>query len=393
MRSDSIASPLAAIIALRTAINAVIRAPMPFLGAIAAAFGAAAASVGWIGLAFSLAGVLSPLAGILEVRLGRRGAALASMGLFVSVCMLLPFAPTLTVAALGFVLLGVAKALFEPQTLAFLSEIVPFERRGMAVGLVELSWALAWIIGTPLMGWFVDLGRWWLLFVLMGAAAAVCTVIFLRMMNAHPVGRTTPTGGFSMDGVRAVLRSAPARRMLLFSVLISAPAQLTTLVYGPWMQQQFALTPTLLGITSIVIGLADLLAELATALFVDRLGKRTSLILSTALYALALAAFWLMAGQFVPALLGLFLVFFFFEFALVTSLAVHSEMVPSARATMAGFVAASHNTSRMAASLAALPLFVAGSLAAPTLFGAGLIAVATVVAIRMMPAMKSGKAG
>jgi predicted MFS family arabinose efflux permease len=172
--------------------------------------------------------------------------------------------------------------------------------------------------------------------------------------------------------------------MLLYSVLISAPAQMTTLVYGSWMQQQFTLTPTMLGIVSIVIGVADLLAELATALFVDRLGKRRSLIVSTAAYAASLAAFWLMAGDFIGALVGLFLVFFSFEFALVTSLAVHTEMVPSARATMAGFVAAAHSVSRMAASLAALPLFLAGSLAAPMLLSVGLIGVAAVMAVGLV---------
>lgn len=380
----NVAAPLAAIIALRTTVTTVMRAPMPFLAAIAASFGASAASVGWLGLAFSLAGMLGPFAGILETRLGRRRATLLSMAPFVAVCLLLPFAPNLTLAALGFVMLGVAKGLFEPQTLAFLSEVVPFERRAAAVGLVELSWALAWIIGVPLMGWFVDLGRWWLLFVVMGVAAAVFTVIFLRMLRDHPGAVRSSSSGVSLDGVRAVFRSAPARRMLFYSMLISAPAQMTTLVYGEWMQQQFTLTPTMLGMASIVIGVADLLAELATALFVDRLGKRASLNVSTAAYAASLAAFWLMAGDFVGALVGLFLVFFFFEFALVTSLAVHSEMVPSARATMAGFVAASHSVSRMAASLAALPLFFAGSLGAPMLLGVGLIGAATVTATGLM---------
>ena len=68
-------------------------------------------------------------------------------------------------------------------------------------------------------------------------------------------------------------------------------AQLTTLVYGPWLQQQFTLTPTLLGVVSIVIGVADLLAELAAALFIDRLGKWRALIGSTGLYIAALLFF------------------------------------------------------------------------------------------------------
>jgi MFS transporter, DHA1 family, inner membrane transport protein len=369
-------SALAAIIALRTTINAVMRSPMPFLGAIALAYNASPSSVGWLGVAFSLAGFVSPFAGALEARLGRASATVLSMGLFVAVCLAVPFAPTLAAAGAMFVLLGVAKALFEPQTLAFLSEIVPFERRGAAIGLVELAWALSWIIGTPLMGWFVDLGRWWLLFVVMGLATAVFTVIFLRMLRAHPQPARAAGIHMTFDSMRAVFAQPSARTMLFYSLLLTLPAQLTTLLYGPWLQQQFTLTPTLLGVVSIVIGVADLLAELAAALFIDRLGKWRALIGSTGLYIAALLFFWLGGGNLVTALFGLFLVFFAFEFALVTSLTVNSELVPAARATMAGFVAGVHGIGRVAASLIALPLFLAGQLTAPTLVGVLCVALA-----------------
>jgi hypothetical protein len=59
---------------------------------------------------------------------------------------------------------------------------------------------------------------------------------------------------------------------------------------------------------------------------------------------------------------ALFLVFLTFEFALVASLAVASEIVPQARATMSGFVVATHSLGRIVASLIALPLFALGQL-------------------------------
>jgi predicted MFS family arabinose efflux permease len=366
---------LASIVGLRTAINAAFRAPLPFLAAIAASFNADPSSVAWLGLSFSLAGLVAPFAGMVENALGRRGAVMLSIGLFSAMCFALPFAPTLPVAAVMFVLIGVAKALFEPQSLAFISENVPVERRGAAVGIVELAWALAWIIGTPMFGFFIDFGRWWMTFIVTGVAALVFAALVLRYAGMG-TNRPPTTAGFSLAGVTRIVTYLPALRMLLYGVLISFPAQLTTLIYGPYMQQLFTLTPTMLGIVSITIGVADLLAELATVAFVDRLGQRRSLLIGTAAYAVSLLFFWLVAGNLVLMLVGLFLIFFTFEFALVTSLAVQSEVVPDARATMAGFVAGTHSVSRILASLLALPLFVGGTLALPMMLGALLVTLA-----------------
>ncbi len=381
------------IVAVRTAINAAYRAPIPFLGAVAASYGASTANIGWLSVAFSVALFIAPLAGLIEAKIGRRAAVLSAMGLFVASCFATPFAPTLGAAGALFVALSVAKALFEPHAMAFISEQVPFERRGTAIGFVELSWALAFIIGSPVFGYFVEFGRWSTAFVLAGIVAALSTVALFRFtpfLSSRPLGDAVSS--LSRKGLRAVFGNRLALKMLFYSALISMPAQITTLIYGPWFTQQFALTPARLGVASTVIGVADLLAELATVVLVDRIGKRRSLVGSTIAYAASLIFFWLAAGDFTGALVGLFLIFFTFEFALVTSLAVQTEIVPSARATMAGFVTSAHGIARISGSLIALPPFLGGQLAWPMGFGALLIAVATGVAWKLRVTHKSGAA-
>jgi predicted MFS family arabinose efflux permease len=268
--------------------------------------------------------------------------------------------------------------LFEPQSLAFVSEHVPFEKRGTAIGILELAWALAWIIGTPLFGFFVDYGRWWMTFVVAGVAAIVSAAFVLRYSGMGSLTLKAPAGPTSRD-VRAVLTHPLALRMLGYGMLISMPAQLLGLIYGPWMRETFTLTPTVLGVLSIVIGAADLLAELATIVLVDRLGKRRALLVSTALYAASIVFFWLGTSSLLMALIGLFLIFFTFEFALVTSLAVQTEILPNARTTMNGAVAASHNLSRMLASFIAVPIFAGGGLAWVALLGTLLVVLAVAV--------------
>ncbi len=361
---------ITSIIALRTVINIALRAPLPFLSAIAAAFGASSQSLGWLGVAFSMAAFAAPFSGLVESRLGRRRTVILSMGLFIAVCLLTPLAPTLFSAAVLFVLMGVAKSLFEPQSLAFISENVPLEKRGAAIGLVELAWALSWIIGTPLLGFLIEFSRWWMIFVLMAGAALICTAAVLRFAGMHNAPGTAAQGRFSLAGIRAVLGSPLALRMLLYAFLIALPAQMTGLIYGPYMQQQFTLSPVQLGIASTVIGAADLLAELATVAFVDRLGQRRALLGSCAFYAASLLLFVALAHNFAGVLVALFLVFFFFEFTLVTSLAVQSEVLPRERATMSGCTAGMHGFARIVGSLSGLALLGLGGIALPMVMGA-----------------------
>ncbi len=385
---------LGAIVAVRTAINAAYRAPIPFLGAIAASYGASVDNIGWLSAGFSLALFVAPGAALLEARMGRGNAALLAIGLFVVSCLALPFAPTLATAGALFVALSVAKALFEPHAMSFVSEQVPFERRGMAIGLIELSWALAFIIGSPVFGYFIEFGRWSSAFVLVGVVTTLTTIILFRFtpfLTSKPL-HGQEGGGLSRSGLKAVFGNTMALRMLFYSMLISMPAQITTMIYGQWFTQSFALTPARLGIVSTVIGVADLLAELAAVAFVDRIGKHRSLVVSTAAYAASLLFFWLVAGEFVMAMVGLFLIFFTFEFALVTSLAVQSEVAPTARATMAGFVTSAHGIARISGALIALPLFLGGRLAWPMGLGALVIAVATAVAWKLRVNHRSERA-
>jgi predicted MFS family arabinose efflux permease len=138
---------------------------------------------------------------------------------------------------------------------------------------------------------------------------------------------------------------------------ITIAAQLPYLVYPLWMQRQFKLSIEALGIASIVIGVADFVAEVLVVGLVDRIGKRRSVLIGGVFYALAYVLFWALQGTLAGMLVALFCIYLGFEFTLVASLPIASEMVPEARATMMGFFTAASSVGRIVGSLVALPLF------------------------------------
>lgn len=357
-----LAPALTSLVVLRFAMDASFRAPLPFIVFIAAAYGADAGSAGWLAVALSAAGLFAPLIGVAEGRLGRRTTAILSTSGFIAACLLLPVAPAFGVVLALFFALGVCKALFTPQVQAFIGDVVPYEKRGTAIGIVELSWALSFIIGAPLFGFMVARVAWWAPFVLMGIVAFIGLLMTLRFAITSNTALNTGAKKLDGSGARAVLRHRPALLFLVFGALISFAHQLMILTYAPYMIQTFGMTPEQLGLASIVLGVADVIAELLTIALVDRVGKRRAVLVSTALFVVSLGLVVVWAGALAPLLAGLFLVSLTFEFALVASLPVASELVPPARATMMGFVTFVHSSGRIIASLIALPLFVAGQL-------------------------------
>jgi MFS family permease len=102
---------------------------------------------------------------------------------------------------------------------------------------------------------------------------------------------------------------------------------------------------------------ADFIAEVLVVGLVDRIGKSRSVLIGGLFYALAYVLFWALQSTLLGMLVALFCIYLGFEFTVVASLPIASEMVPKARAAMMGFQGAASSVGRIVASLVALPLF------------------------------------
>jgi predicted MFS family arabinose efflux permease len=132
-----------------------------------------------------------------------------------------------------------------------------------------------------------------------------------------------------------------------------------------------------LGAASAVIGFAELGGETLTAAITDRLGKARAVAGGVLLNCLAALALPFLGASLPGAFVGLFLFYLTFEFALVSSIPLMTEVFPPARATlMAGNVAA-HSLGRALGALVTAPLFALGqaSLATPDILPSALASI------------------
>ena len=345
---------LAAMLLARTTLNMSYRITYPFLPAIARGLGVDLTSAGLLVTARASGGLVSPIFGPLSDRYGRKRMMLIGLVLLImgaAICAVVPLYAAFMVA---FVLFGIAKAIYDPTMQAYIGDRVPYERRGRAIGVTELAWSGGWLVGVPSAGWLIAHVGWQAPYALLAilSAAGLLLIAWLLPRDAPLAQHTRPSLQLGI-----VFRNRNLLAALLVTFLLMLANEVTFIVYGAWMESRFGLSVVSLGVVSIAIGVAEAAGELGSAAFVDRLGKRRAVLVGLALSALAYAALPTL-GVRLESVIGLLAaLFIIFEFTLVSSLPLVSELAPEARATAMSANAAAMTLARMIGSVSGTALF------------------------------------
>ncbi len=348
---------LSLIVLIRTIINVPFRIVYPFLPSIARGLAVPlAAANGLIALRW-LVRLAAPLIGPLMDRYDRRRVMEVALLCFTLAGLLLVGVGTFAATAVAFVLYGVAKVLYDPAVYAYLGDTVPYHRRGRAVGIVELSWSAAWLIGVPASGLLIDHLGWrapWAVLIGLGLLGVGLTRAGLPPALGQSARHSgEPFIASTVAAWRSLLRRRSVVVLLLTSALITLAVEIPFVVYGAWIEESFGLSLTALGLASAVVGLAEAAAEFGTAVITDRLGKRRSVLVGLLGLAASLIALpWLSGLGLAPALAGVALMLLTFEFGVVSLMPMATELAPDARATLVSLNGAAFGLSRVAAALA-----------------------------------------
>jgi len=243
-------------------------------------------------------------------------------------------------AMLGLILASLGKTVFDPALQAYIGHQVEYGRRGRVIGFSETSWAGATLIGIPLLGLSIEYFGLSNSYYLLAVLGILGWVILGRTLPADR--NTTQTADGAIFDVFSTLRGLvthrPALGMLLFGFFASIANDSLFVVYGAWFEQEFKVSLVTLGFSTIAIGLAELLGESGTALLGDRIGLKPSILFGLGLATIFYLLLPVIGTSLKSAMFGLFLIFLFFEFTIVTSFSLSTELLPNHRATMlAGF--------------------------------------------------------
>src|SRR3990172_2048100 len=148
------------IMVLRTIFNTMHRMVYPFLGTFARGLGVDITALSFALTGRSLVGALVPFIASVSDQRGRRFGMLSGVVLFTFGVTLVAISPSLWTLTAALVLALLGKYMFDPAIQAYFFYRVPYQRRGLALAVTELSWSLAFIIGVPAMGFLIARYGW-----------------------------------------------------------------------------------------------------------------------------------------------------------------------------------------------------------------------------------------
>lgn len=339
----------------RTIINSSFRMVYPFLPVFARGLGVEPAT---LGMAFSIRaflGVFGPFLATTADTHDRKTGILLGLGLFTAGSGMVGIWPTFWSFIIGTSLVLLGNVVFIPSLNAYLGDHVSYEKRGRVMAITELSWAMSFIVGIPIVRVLLEAYSWVTPFYLFTVLGLIFFLIFVFVMPARSIPKTNENTMWKNFG--RVLGTWPALAGLLVGVLFSNANETVNLVFGLWIERQFGLDFAALTAASIVIGLSELGGEGLTGLWLDVVGKRRMIWIFLGVNCVAALLLPLTENQLGWAIAGLGLFYISFEIVLVSTLTLMSQVVPMSRATMIAATVASFSLGRMFGSLIAPGLF------------------------------------
>jgi DHA1 family inner membrane transport protein len=198
--------------------------------------------------------MLSPIGGALADTRGERTTMSGGLALFASGTLLCALSPSFLAFLIGYILVGLAVALYQPAAQAYLAARTPYTRRGWALGMFETSWALGALLGVaPLMQVVQETQQsapvFWILLVA-GLASLALVHTLLPDGQRHAPNETQRVEWRE-------LRTPGALLALLFMALTLCAYDLIQIVQAPWLREALAANEAQLGQLLALAGIGD----------------------------------------------------------------------------------------------------------------------------------------
>lgn len=288
----------------------------------------------------SASGVLGPFLASIGDSRGRKTGMIFGVSLFTAGAAVMVIWPTYPAFVISLVLGIMANFVFVPSMQAFLGDRVRYERRALVLGISEIGWSLSYIIGVPIVGLVIERQGWQAPFPwLTGLGLVAMFTLWLILPNDRPTHIPADQG--ILKNLRRVITFPSALAGILVALGISASNEMVNLTFGVWLEQSFQVKIAALAAASAIIGASELSSEVLVSGLVDWLGKRRAVIIGLTFNALAVLSLPYLGRSLTGALVGLFFIYLTFEFTLVSSIPLMTEVLPAARATfMSTYIAA-----------------------------------------------------
>ena len=319
------------------ASQAMVRVADSILPQIATDLGVTIGAASMIVSAYAIMhGSMQLVIGPLGDRFGKYVTVAIACALSSVLVMLCGFANSLTTLALARLASGAAAAWIIPLGMAYIGDVVPYERRQQVIGRYLTGQISGQLFGQAAGGIIGDWLGWRSVFFVLGGVFAIAAIALFRELAVNPLTRPLTRADQRSRGFVAdytVVLGNPWARVVLLAVFLEGALMFGAFAYvGADLHLRFGLSFTLVGLMVGTFGVGGLVYALTVKSLVGRLGERGlatngGIALGIAFLTLATARYWWIAPMAI-ALIGLG--FYMLHNTLQTNA---TQMSPEARGT------------------------------------------------------------
>jgi predicted MFS family arabinose efflux permease len=365
---------LARLTAAKAVANTALRWAPPFLPVLERAFGASTAQMTTVLGAGEMAGLSTIAVGRFLDR-GRERIVMSIALVAIAVASLISLVGTTFSFAIGFVLVVIGVSNCTVSGHSHISHRVPYAQRARAIGLYETSWALALLIGAPIIAGLIAIFGWRGPYVMLAAVSTAAAVMIWTSHDDPAPPSTSVIADTSEIAHRPAVDVASSPRSGLRTLDIRAWAVVAGsaglavsglsvfAVSGAWLDDAFGVSTGGLGAVAMGFGALELLGSTASAALADRLGKLRGTLAGIVVLLAGLGVMSIADDSLMIGVVGILLFLCGFEFGFVTSLSLVTEAMPEARGTTIAVSSGVGTVARGAATIASGALFTAHGIA------------------------------
>ena len=303
---------------------------MPLGPQLTELFGISASEFGFLVSAYTFSAGLSGLLAATYIdRFGRKRMMLTLYPLFGAAALACSFAPTFAWLMVARVASGFFGGVLMALSQTIVAEVIPFERRGRAMGVVMTSFSVATVAGVPLALFLASHFNWHAPFLAIALMVSVCALGAAKTLPslkghlaAHPVGDSAPN---MLANLRLVLVDPNHLRAYAMSASMVFAGFAVIPYIALYLQGNAGFKPEQIPYVYLTGGICTLISARLIGHWSDRAGKayafrRLALLMPVPLLAMTLSAglpmvsvllvssvlFVVMSGRMIPgmALIG-----------------------------------------------------------------------------------------
>ncbi|MAT04192.1 MAG: hypothetical protein CL424_04000 [Acidimicrobiaceae bacterium] len=324
-------SELTALTGAKVVSNTALRWVGPFLPTLERAFSTTTGTLTGIMGVCELGGLTTVATGPLLDRGHERRIFVAGLGA-VAASSMIALVGTVPAFAVAFLVLILGVSNLTVAGHAWIGHRVPFAARGRAIGTFETSWAIALLVGAPVLAGLISWVGWRGPYVALAIGAIVAAAVVVAFVGSD-APHLPPPGTAAPERV-PLPRSAWAP--MIGSALTAAAGIGTFVVSGAWLDDAYGLSTGGLGLVAAAFGLVELVSSASVATHGDRIGARRSVLSGLVVLAIGATGMSIAGDSRAIAIGGLLVFLTGFEFGFVSSLTLVSEAAPLARGRAIG---------------------------------------------------------